>query len=627
MCGILGVIDRKGVDEHSLRLMRDTMVHRGPDDAGIWISRNREIGLAHRRLSIIDLSEAGKQPMPSSDGTIQITYNGEIYNYLEVRRNLKEKGYIFTSRSDTEVIINAYKEWGLDCIQKFNGMFAFAIYDENAKVLFLARDRIGKKPLYYVHDHYTSRFTFASEIKALLKDNKVSRDIDFQALNYYFTFGYIPGELCIFKDVRKLLPAHAMIYHLDSGEKKIWCYWDVPVMTNKTASEDKLLEELDSLIEDAVRIRLISDVPLGAFLSGGIDSSIIIAMMSRASNKPVKTFSIGFEDDKYNELPYARIVADYFGTEHYELIVKPDVFSILPDLVRQFDEPFADSSMIPTYYVSKITRGHVTVALSGDGGDEIFGGYLVYRASLFDYYLRRFIPFWIRNGVARAAEYFPDSYSSNNIIKQLVRMGKDIDDVLIERYIHLFFKERQRQRILSDHVRMYLDNVFTAPELSRLYYLNRREGDIINRLTYADLKTYLPDDIMVKVDRMSMLVSLETRAPLLDYRIAEFSFRNIPGDLKVKRTTTKYLLRKLSERNLPRELNIKRKWGFSIPLAEWFRGPLSSQIMEILLGSDNKYCSQTYIKKLLDEHKNGTDHSTRLYTLLVFSLWKEDVIN
>ena len=626
MCGILGIIDRKGVDERTLRQMRDTMVHRGPDDAGTWISRNKQVGLAHRRLSIIDLSEAGRQPMPDSEGKIWITFNGEIYNFQEIQVELKEKGYSFKSRSDTEVIINAYKEWGVDCLQKFNGMYAFGIYDDKAKVVFMARDRLGKKPLYYVHDKNNYKFTFASEIKALLKDKNISKEIDLQALNYYFTFGYIPGELCIFKDIRKLPPAHAMIYYLNDGKKKMWSYWDAPQMTDKPASEEELLEELEALIKDAVRIRLISDVPLGAFLSGGVDSSIITAMMSEVSDKPVRTFSIGFEDNAYNELPYAKIVAEYFGTEHHEHIIKPDAFSILPELVRQFDEPFADPSMIPTYYISKVTKEHVTVALSGDGGDEIFGGYKIYLASLFDYYARMFIPFLVRKGLSGAAEYLPD-ISAYKIKKQLLMLKFDLNDVFIERCIYLYFNRRQRNLILSDDVRGNLNDELAVPELSRRNYLEHREGDLISRLTYTDLKTYLPDDIMVKVDRASMLVSLETRAPFLDYRLTEFSFKNIPGNLKVKRATTKYLLKNLAKKILPDELNVNRKWGFIIPISDWFRGALSSQIREVLLGDNNNFCNQSYIERMLDEHKTGMDHSFRLFALLVFFLWKREYTN
>jgi asparagine synthase (glutamine-hydrolysing) len=625
MCGILGIVDSRGVDERLLKQMRDKMIHRGPDDAGVWLSQDKKVGLAHRRLSIIDLSEAGRQPMSDNEGRILITYNGEIYNFQEIRKELEERGYTFKSHTDTEVIINAYKEWDVDCLQRFNGMFAFGIYDDRKKIIFMARDRLGKKPFYYLLDKYNGRFVFASEIKALLEDKSISREIDLQALNFYFTFGYIPGELCIFKTINKLPPAHAMIYYLNTGQKRIWNYWDVPLSVEKYRSEHELLEELEDLLKDAVRLRMISDVPLGAFLSGGIDSSLVVAMMSRVSDKPVKTFSIGFEEHTHNELPYARIVANYFRTEHHELIVKPDDFSILPQLVRQFDEPFADSSMLPTYYVSKATRENVTVALSGDGGDELFGGYTLYLGALFDYYTKMLIPFLFRKGIAMAAEYLPEKRLSK-IKRQLLKFRLDLYDAFVERHSDMYFKEQNRSRLLNRDVIMYLNNKFSAPELSRRNYLLQRKGNFIDCITYTDMKTYLPDDILVKVDRTSMLVSLEVRAPLLDYRIAEFSFKNIPGDLKVKRITTKYLLKKLARKILPKELDINRKWGFAVPISKWFRGSLTAQIKEILLEDKNDVLNQDYIQRLLNEHKSGIDHSARLFSLLVFSLWKREYL-
>jgi asparagine synthase (glutamine-hydrolysing) len=614
MCGISGIVDRNGLDEGLIRKMSDTLFHRGPDDSGLWINSGKTVGLAHRRLSIIDLSEAGRQPMSDSEGKIWITYNGEIYNFREIREELKQKGCKFKSHTDTEVIINAYKEWGTNCLQRFNGMFVFGIYDEKAKIIFMARDRVGKKPLYYAQ--HNDRFAFVSEIKALLEDKSFSREIDLKALNFYLTFGYIPGELCIFGAIRKLLPAHAMIYNLTTGQKKVWEYWRPPLPIEKNLNEDELLEELEVLLEDSVRFRMISDVPLGAFLSGGIDSSLVVAMMSRVSGSPVKTFSIGFEEDKYNELPYARVVAKHFKTDHHEIMVKPDAFSILPELIRQFDEPFADSSMIPTYYVSKATREYVKVALSGDGGDELFGGYSQYPGTLGNYYTAMFVPSFVRKGIARAAEYLPKKFIGK---RQLLRLKFDPYGAFIDRSSHLYFKERYRKLLLKNDV--FNDLNLLEPEASRKEYLSKKPYDFINRLTYADFMTYLPDDILVKVDRASMLVSLEVRAPFLDYRIAEFSFGNIPGNLKVRGITTKYLLKKLVRKLLPKELDINRKWGFAVPVSEWFRGVLHDKVREILLDNKNHYFNRSYIEKLLNWHKAGVDHSGRLYALLVFSLW------
>ena len=617
MCGILGITNKNKVDPQLLIKMRDTMIHRGPDDSGLWISEHGTIGLAQRRLSIIDLSVAGRQPMSDGDGRITITYNGEIYNYREIRNDLKNKGYIFKSHTDTEVIINAYKEWGANCLNRFNGMFAFGIFDENRNILFIARDRVGKKPLYYSQSN--DGFAFASEIKALIRDENRSREIDLRALNFYLTFGYIPGELCIFKSIKKLPPAHAMTYDLSTRQKKIWCYWQPPALSRHDVSEDDLLEELETLLKDAVRLRMISDVPLGAFLSGGVDSSLVVAMMSKLSDSPVKTFSIGFQENKYNELPYARIVADHFGTEHHELTVTPDAFAILPDIVFQFDEPFADSSMIPTYYVSKATREYVTVALSGDGGDELFCGYTHYLGTLGNYYASKFIPTAVRKWITARAENFPEKFYGK---KHLLRLKLDPYNSFVDRVSHLYFKGHHRRHLLHKNVLDSLGSKFLEPETSRLESLLEGTGDFINRLAYTDFKTYLPDDILVKVDRASMLVSLEVRAPFLDHRIAEFSFGNIPGSLKVKRGTTKYLLKKLAKRLLPKELDINRKWGFTMPISEWFRGPLFKVLRGTLLESQDQFFNKDYIERLLQEHKSGINHESRLFTLLMFSLWK-----
>lgn len=620
MCGIAGIIDFKGINKNQLLEMRDSMVHRGPDDAGVWINKGNTVGLAHRRLSIIDLSSAGKQPMSGMDETVWITYNGEIYNFPELRKELQSRGYVFKSNTDTEVILYAYKEWGTECLNKLNGMFAFGLYDEKKNLLFLARDRVGKKPIYYFYDR--ERFIFSSELKALLRDRTISKDINLRALNHYLTFGYIGGQLCIFKSVRKLPPAHALTYDINSKKLSIWQYWKAARVEDYSDNEEELLEELEALIEDAVKRRMISDVPLGAFLSGGVDSSLVVAMMCRVSNDHVKTFSIGFEEGKYNELPYARIVADHFNTEHSELIVKADAFSVLPELVKQFDEPFADSSMIPTYYVSKATREFVTVALSGDGGDELFGGYTHYLGTLGNYYMYKFIPSVVRKGISSLAELFPERLKGK---RQFMRLRYDPYGAYIDRISHRYFKERYRKQLFSPEVLEELRESFWEPEISRKEYFEYINGDLVSRLTYTDFKTYLPDDILVKVDRTSMLVSLEVRAPLLDYRIAEFSFQKIPGNLKVKRIVLKYMLKKLARRLLPDELKIDRKWGFSIPVSEWFRGKLKTSIKETLINNDTHLFNKRFIERLLYEHNKGIDHGGRLFALFVFLLWWRNV--
>jgi asparagine synthase (glutamine-hydrolysing) len=618
MCGIIGVVERKGVDEDLLLEMRETMVHRGPDDSGLWISRDRTVGLGHRRLSIIDLSEAGKQPMADCNEQIWITFNGEIYNFQEIRDELKKRGYRFRTQTDTEIIVDAYKEWGTDCLERFNGMFAFGIYDEEKKMVFIARDRVGKKPLYYSRQNGGLRF--ASELKALLKDPSLSKEIDFQALNHYLTFGYIGGDLSIFKSVRKLPPAHAMTYDAVKDESRIWKYWEPPRFSGKILSEDELIEDLEILLRDAVRLRMISDVPLGIFLSGGLDSSLIVGMMSKISKDPVKTFTIGFKESRYNELPFAKIIAQQFRTDHHEIMVKPEAFSILPELVRQFDEPFADSSMIPTYYVAKATRGYVTVALSGDGGDELFGGYPSYRGTLFNSYVAKVIPPSLRKGIAGIGEWLPQRIKER---RHLLRFQYDPYGAFMDRHTHGYFNQHQRRLLLNEDVIASLDGGFTHPESQRLENLVKTPYDFINRLTYTDFCTYLPDDILVKVDRTSMLVSLEVRAPFLDYRIMNFSFHQIPGSLKVKKMTLKYLLKKLARKILPRGVDLDRKWGFSPPIFEWFRGPLLPELKSVLVKNRNHLFRKDYVEKLLADHQFGVNHSARLFTLLVFSLWEK----
>ena len=605
-----------GIDETLLLQMRDSMSHRGPDDSGFCLNKEKTVGLGHRRLSIIDLSEAGRQPMSDTAKKVWITFNGEIYNFQEIRDELKEKGYHFKSHTDTEVIVYAYKEWDTNCLQRFNGMFAFGIYDDDKKIIFLARDRVGKKPLYYAK--FDGKFVFASELKSLLRDKTLSKEIDLQALNHYLAFGYIGSDLCIFKAVKKLLPAHAMAYDVRSGQSKIWKYWEPSAPSGEISSEEELLKELEAILKDAVRLRMISDVPLGAFLSGGLDSSLIVAVMSKVSNAPVKTFSIGFEEGKYNELNHARVVANHFKTDHHEIIVKPDAFSVLPELVKQLDEPFADSSVIPTYYVSKATKEYVTVALSGDGGDELFGGYSSYLGTLANYYADKFIPSQFRKQIAQIAELVPQKIK---VRRHLLRLQYDPYDAFIDRCSYLYFNQRHRRFLLNSDVVASLNDRFTTPEILRREQLMQAAYDFINCLTYTDFKTYLPDDILVKVDRASMLVSLEVRAPFLDYRIVDFSFKNIPGNLKVKGMTLKYLLKKLARKILPRELNLNRKWGFSIPISEWFRGPLSQELKRILLEDRNRFFEKSYVERLLAEHRSGIDHSGRLFTLLVFSLW------
>lgn len=617
MCGIVGIIEQRNrVDKNLIVNMDKLLEHRGPDDSGVWINSNKKIGLGHCRLSIIDLSKAGKQPMSDDSGKIHIIYNGEVYNFREIRKELEKKGYRFKSNTDTEVVLYAYKEWGADCLCRFNGMFAFGIYDCEKEQIFIARDRVGKKPLYYAQ--YKEKFIFSSELKSILCDPEFPHEIDYRALNFYLAFGYISFDFTIFKYARKLPPAHMMIYDLKTNRISISCYWYVPESDGKNYKEEELLEELEYLLKDAVRLRLVADVPLGAFLSGGLDSSLIVAMMSSISGKNVKTFSIGFKDKKYNELSYAKIVADYFGTDHTEFIVKPEKFNIIDELSNQFDEPFADSSLIPTYYVSKMTRNYVKVALSGDGGDELFGGYSTYIATLGNYYINKFIPLALRKIVSKSAEKISDK---STIKKQLLRLKYNSWEAFIDRSSHAYFKGIYRKKLLNDETLNILSNKYSEPEDIFINILNSSSRDFLNTLEYAHFVSYLPEDILTKVDRMSMKVSLEVRCPLLDFRIVEFAFKKLGGNFKIRGKTRKYLLKKLAKKILPPELDLNRKWGFVVPISNWFRNDLNHYINDTLLSWDNEFFNRSYIQKLLDEHKYGIDHGGRLFTVLVFYLW------
>jgi asparagine synthase (glutamine-hydrolysing) len=617
MCGIVGIISENAIDPGLVRLMCGTIVHRGPDDEGIFTTRRLSSGgrestvsLGHRRLSIIDISDAAHQPMTSSDGTCHIVYNGEVYNFLELRKELEQEGHKFRSNSDTEVVLYAYQHWGTDCIKRFNGMFALAIYDGQNDLLFLARDRAGKKPLYY--SKLPGDFLFASEIKALLPYQGISRELDLQALNHYFTVGYIPGELCIFRDIRKLPPAHALTYRPGSKELKIWQYFSLS--GEEPAPErdvEGLVEEARLLLADSVKRRLISDVPLGAFLSGGVDSSIVVAMMAEASAKPVKTFSIGFEESSFNELPYARIVAKHFATEHHEMVVTTEAMSILPELAKQYD-------LIPTYYVCRETRRHVTVALSGDGGDELFGGYKSYLATKLGSGFHRLFPNPVGAALCVPFAFLPDRFK---LKRNLQWMCEDPCEVYVKKSSSAYFDPLQRGHLLSPFVLEHLGDNLLLPEQTRLSLARNCTGEPMRHVMRADTLSFLPDDILVKVDRASMKVSLEVRCPFLDHRIIEFSFHKVAPSLKVRGLTNKFLLKKLARRLLPKELPIERKQGFAVPVAKWFRGELGEHLEELIRSGGSEFVRREYALQLLEQHRTGFDHSARLFTLIMFYLW------
>ena len=620
MCGILGILNANGepVDRGNILSMAAVMSHRGPDGEGAYC--DGPVGLAHRRLSIIDLS-GGTQPMSNEDGSVWITFNGEIYNFPDLKRDLEAKGHRFRTRSDTEAIVHAYEEYGTDCVKRLRGMFAFGIWDARKRRLFLARDRMGKKPLHYFS--HGKRFIFASEIKAIVQDRGVPREIDPEALVDYFTYMYIPFPRTIFRSVRKIPPGHWMTVSFETaaGRSSLGIeqrpYWDLRYSPDASLSEQDWVEGLREKINEAVRVRLMSDVPLGAFLSGGVDSSAVVAAMAAAQAGPVKTFSVGFEEEDFSEIEYARAVARRFGTDHHEEIVRPDAVELLPKLAWEFDEPFADSSAIPTYHVSRMARQHVTVALSGDGGDETFAGYKRYAwadgLSRWD-----FLPSFVR----RAAFGWPSA-----LMPQGMRGKGALRNMSMGPY------ERYRSLITHDEPG-YLDRLLTADvkvqmradgdDLFKQFYGRFPDADYLTRLQYLDTKTYLAEDILTKVDRTSMLCSLETRAPLLDHELQEYVAR-MPASLKLFAGEKKYIFRRAMRGVLPDEILDRPKMGFAVPLGKWFKKDLDSFARETLLGPtarERGIFDPRFVEKVLDDHQKKTrDLSARIWSLLFFEQW------
>lgn len=621
MCGILGILNANGepVDRGNILSMAAVMSHRGPDGEGAYC--DGPVGLAHRRLSIIDLS-GGAQPMSNEDGSVWITFNGEIYNFPDLKRDLEAKGHRFRTRSDTEAIVHAYEEYGPDCVKRLRGMFAFGIWDARKRRLFLARDRMGKKPLHYFSDG--KRFIFASEIKAIVQDRGVPREIDPEALVDYFTYMYIPFPRTIFRSVRKLPPAHWMTVSLDGAEAdgsplriESQAYWDLRYSPDPSPSEEEWIAGLRDKIAEAVRIRLMSEVPLGAFLSGGVDSSVVVAAMAAAQEQPVKTFSIGFDEEDFSEIRYARLVARRFGTDHHEEIVRPDAMEVLPRLAWEFDEPFADSSAIPTYYVSRMARQHVTVVLSGDGGDETFAGYRRYAwadgLSRWD-----FMPGFVRKAVfGWPSALMPQGMRGKGALRNM-SMGP------FERYRSLITHDEPGylDGLLAADVKAQV--AFGRDGLFRDIYDRPAETDYLTRLQYLDTKTYLAEDILTKVDRSSMLCSLETRAPLLDHELQEYA-ATIPSSLKLFGSEKKYILRRAARDVVPDEVLDRPKMGFAVPLATWFKKDLDGFARDILLSPTARQrglFDSRFVEKVLDDHQKKTrDLSARIWSLLFFEQW------
>jgi asparagine synthase (glutamine-hydrolysing) len=622
MCGIAGIVYRdrdQPVDAAGLQRMCDTLVHRGPDDEGFFVKGH--VGLGMRRLNVIDLV-TGHQPISNEDGSIWIVFNGEIYNYPELRRDLEEKGHKFSTHTDTETIVHAYEEYGENCVAKLNGMFAFAIWDGGNDKLFLARDRLGVKPLYYFFDG--RRLVFGSELKAILQCRDIPREIDRRALDAFLTFEYIPAPLSIFAQIQKLPAGHVLT--LEGGEITTRQYWDLQYGRVK-ADEQELTEALYKLLKDSVRMRLISDVPLGAFLSGGIDSSALVCLMSELMDRPVKTFSIGFDDPSYNELEHARTVARHFGTDHHELTIRPDVVNLVSGLIRHLDEPLADVSIFPTYLVSKLARQHVTVVLSGDGGDELLGGYEWYVAEkLARYY--RFLPEAVKTRwIPSLVGLVPPSPQKKGPVNKLKRFveGSALPESLRHFRWSSFLTEAAKRELYTEELRQSVNHGDTCARFTE-YFDVCADADATWQEQFADVKTYLADDILVKVDRMSMANSLEARTPYLDYRVAEFS-AGIPSHLKLKGFTTKYLLKRSMASKLPPSILERKKEGFSIPMKNWLQAELRPMMEDILSPARIRrgaLFNEGYIEKLKSDHLKGVaNHAHQLWSLMVLEIWKD----
>jgi len=607
------------VDVRLIAHMRDTLAHRGPDDKGAYIGPG--VGLGHRRLSIIDLRPEGRQPMANEDGSVRIVFNGEIYNFKEHREWLLSRGHRFKSRTDTEVIIHLYEEMGVECLKLLRGMFAFAIWDEGKRLLFIARDRLGKKPLYYRFDE--CRFMFASEIKALLAHPSVGAEPDPAAINHYLAFGYVPGTQSAFKGIQKLPPAHYLT--LCQGRIETHRYWRVHYLPKFEFDEREACEQIIQRLKEAVRLRMISDVPLGAFLSGGIDSSAVVAMMAQLSSKPVKTFSIGFNEPRYDERNYAREIARRFETEHYEFTVLPDTIDVLDKLVWHYDEPYADSSALPTYYLCKLAREHVTVALNGDAGDENFAGYPKYLMNAIAERARR-SPAWARRTTGLVAALGATLFSPDRMIAKKLRALKytlETEPVFGVAQRMMNFNAQGRRMLYSIDFAATVNQGAPEEMISELYYQTDADN-VVDRSLGIDLSLYLPYDLLVKVDVASMAVGLEARSPMVDHEFVEFVAR-LPHRFKISGLTLKAIFKKALKGLLPKNILGRPKMGFGVPLDYWFRGELRDYIRDILLSQrhlERGYFRREAVEKLVENHVTGRVNAQySIWNLLMLELW------
>ncbi len=620
MCGIVGVVNNGGhVSRDVLERMNRAIEHRGPDDDGFYVNEN--VGLAMRRLSIIDLS-SGKQPIHNADRTKWIVFNGEIYNYQELRKDLEKDGHRFYTNSDTEAIVHLYDKYGADCLQFLRGMFAFAIWDDAEKELFIARDRVGKKPLLYSHQQ-NGDLIFGSEFRALLEHPDISREVDNEAIDAYLSYLCVPAPLTAFKQIRKLEPGHWLKWK--AGQIETRRYW-LPDFSKKVKiSEEEAIEETTRILRESTRLRMISDVPLGAFLSGGVDSSTVVALMAQESSQPVKTFSIGFEDEDFSELKYARRVAEHVGAEYNEFIVKPNAQEIIPTLVEHYGEPYADSSAIPTYYVSRETRKHVTVALNGDGGDESFAGYDRYLAMKLAAAYRRVpgilrVPF-----IEFPASLLPTSEKRRTFARDINRFIASAQGAPPQRY-QGWLSAFNADSKAGVYTREFAESVNDKDALAFLgkWFARANGSGIVNATLLTDQMMYLPDDLLVKVDIASMANSLEARSPFLDHHVIEFA-ASLPENIKIKGFKTKYLLKKLAAKLVPPEVIYRQKMGFSVPVGRWFRGEMRSLVRDVLLSetaAKRGIVRPEATERYVNEHLSGErDHTAQIWTLLMMELW------
>jgi asparagine synthase (glutamine-hydrolysing) len=617
MCGIAGFVEANGRDgganeasARRLRQMCDVIRHRGPDDEGMFVGDGAALGM--RRLSIIDLA-GGHQPIRNEDGTIWVVFNGEIYNYRELRAELAASGHAFYTDTDTETIVHAYEQWGDEAFTHMRGMFGIALWDRRTRTLLLARDRVGIKPLHYAeHD---GRLSFGSEIKSILAGGG-ARSLNPPALGHYLSFQYTPGDASMFDGIRKLPPGHVLRWH--DGHLTIRRYWSVPAGESFAGSLQDATDALTTILADAVQSHLVSDVPIGALLSGGVDSSLVVGLMARASSRPIKTFSIGFDEPAFDELDAARRLAQHFSTDHHELVVRPDALGVVGSLVEHFDEPFGDSSAVPTWYVCQMARRHVTVVLSGDGGDELFGGY--------DRYLphRRVASFDSLAGSAGRAvagltwPLLPHGRTGKNFLRHVAQRagGRYLDSIRL-------FQPDELTALLSAAVGESID-VDAAGTLAAARFEQWRALPWPSQMMHFDLDTYLPEDILTKVDRMSMAHSIESRVPLLDHNVVAFA-ASLPHDMKIRHSERKRVLKLAAASILPAEVLGRRKQGFGVPVGEWFRGPLKDFLADALQSARARqrgYFRPRFVDRLMAEHMSGRrDHTARLWALLMFELW------